>query len=97
MIWRTGWPDWKTGEEALSLLGMPMVCEPPVAVPVEIEPPVATFKAAVKSHQARKRSRRDRARLITIALMGLVLLLLIAVVLVVQTGGDLPPGDSLDR
>ena len=78
LVWQTGWPAWKTGPEALSLLSAPIAAH--AVGPVDS---VLTASSASKRHLSRQRSRRDRTRVIAFALGSLVLLLLIAVVLVV--------------
>jgi len=92
-VWRTGWPDWKTGGQALTLLNgsppgvsLPEIGQPP-ALPAELpnesssaalpEPTSATAK-----YRSSKRSRQDRARKATFFL-GAVVLLLVAVLVVV--------------
>jgi len=77
-VWRTGWPDWKRGVEALALLNAPIedaAASIPTA-PIDV--------AAPKLRRTRRSRRRDRAKTITIALSALVCLLLLALVLVLS-------------
>jgi len=85
-VWCTAWPAWKTGDEAISLLSASVGFEPPVLEPPKAAAILPSGASVTKRHQSLQRMRRDRARLLTIALGGLVLLLLIAVVLVVARG-----------
>jgi len=87
-VWRTGWSDWKASDEALAALSPVAASEPPhdlpPPIPADTDLQVAADQippASIISHQ---RSRRDRARLVTIVLGALVLLLLLALVVVVR-------------
>ena len=77
-VWRTGWPDWKRGVEALALLNVPIegAAAPIPTAPIDV--------AAPKLRRTRRSRRRDRAKTITMALSALVLLLLVALVLVLN-------------
>ena len=79
-VWRTGWPEWKTGHEAVKLFQTPTQ---ELSEEIAMQESLPTFEFPQK-HRHRKRSRRDRAKVFTIALGGLVLLLLIAFLLVVS-------------
>jgi len=77
-VWRTGWPDWKRGVEALALLNVPIE-DAAISIPTA---PIDV--AAPKLRRTRRSRRRDRAKTITIALSALVCLLLLALVLVLS-------------
>ncbi len=78
-VWRTGWPDWKRGVEALALLNAPIegvTSQTDLTAPIDV--------AAPKLRRTRRSRRRDRAKTITMALSALVFLLLLALVLVLS-------------
>jgi len=93
-VWRTGWPEWKTGGEAITVLNGP----PPEATPPEIgrplspaspigevhsEPPAGQLPeptSATAKYRSSKWSRQRRARRATFFL-GSIVLLLIAVLI----------------
>ena len=93
-VWRTGWPDWKRGVEALALLNASLgdAATPAVtpqtdsatSLPTAPIPTAPIDVAASKLRRTRRSSRRDRAKTITMALSALVLLLLVALVLVLS-------------
>ena len=81
-VWRTGWPDWKTGGHAITLLNGP-IQEPagPTAPAVSGVPsnpapeslPESTSPTVV--YQNTRRNRQERARKVTFFLASVVLLL----------------------
>ena len=96
-VWRTGWPEWKPGGQAITLLNgpaaltMPTVPPEPNRSPVELPDAAATedlptdlpTPTGPNSHYLNtKRSRQNRARKATFLLGGLVLLLLVVLVVV---------------
>lgn len=81
-VWRTGWPDWKKGDEALALLNPPVSSAPAPAVEPQMNAAKPIDIAVPALPRTRRSQRRDRARTITIALSAFVLLLLVALVLV---------------
>ncbi len=93
-VWRTGWPDWKRGVEALALLNAPIAAPPNTDAPTAAVTPridstapsdaAPIDVAAPNLHGTRRSRRRDRAKTITIALSALVCLLLLALVLVLS-------------
>jgi hypothetical protein len=84
-VWRTGWPDWKKGVEALAQLNAPITAPPKTDVPTPAVAPTAPIEvAASKPRRSRRSSRRERAKNVTMALSALVLLLLVALVLVLS-------------
>ncbi|MCG8449461.1 MAG: DUF4339 domain-containing protein [Pirellulales bacterium] len=83
-VWRPGWPEWRTGNEALTLLGGSAATDSSVQPPTETTDALPGQASGPRRHASLRRTRRERARAITFALSGLVLLLLIAVVLVVS-------------
>ena len=89
-VWHAGWPDWKRAEEAVTMLGESPPPPPTEQVP-EITADPVPLNPNIESHPhpstrtpSHQRARRERARLITIALGGLVLLLLVAILLVIR-------------
>ncbi|MCH8839999.1 MAG: DUF4339 domain-containing protein [Planctomycetes bacterium] len=83
-VWRTGWPDWKRGVEALALLNVPIEGAAAPAITLQTDPTAPIDVAAPKLRRTRRSRRRDRAKTITMALSALVLLLLVALVLVLS-------------
>lgn len=83
-VWRSDWPDWKPSSEALAKVSF----DPPAKPPADpADEPVVPERATVTSrHGAAMRNRRQRAKMITMVLSALAILLLIAVVLVVANG-----------
>lgn len=84
-VWRTGWPEWKQGAEAVALLNgsalesrPPEVADPPLS-PATTEPSLRGV-SPTQLHRNSRRQRRERARTMTLALGGLVVLLLVALV-----------------
>ena len=84
MVWCTGWPEWKPASDALNDF-TPSVPPPiPTQDGVILEEHREKKSFVKQSHATAKRIRRDRARAMTLALSGLALLLLIAVLLVIN-------------
>lgn len=91
--WRTGWPDWKSGGQAITFLNGP---SPDVAPPDLSQPtPQATESTAATApdplpeptspttvYRSTKRNRQERARKVTLFL-GVIVLLLFAVLIFV--------------
>ena len=87
-VWRTGWPNWKRGVEALALLNAPITDLPntdaPTPIPTAPIPTAPIDVAAPKLRRTRRSSRRDRAKKVTIALSALVFLLFAALMFVLS-------------
>ena len=88
-VWRTGWPDWKRGGEALALLNAPITDlpntdAPTPAVTSQTDPTAPIDVAAPKLRRTSRSRRRDRAKTITMALSALVVLLLLVLLLVLS-------------
>ena len=89
-VWHSGWPEWKKADVAMAELSVVMPQPstdflPPANLPVEeAGPRIESEQVSPQSVISNKKSRRERATLITFALGALVLLLLVAVVLVVS-------------
>ncbi len=99
-VWRTGWPEWKPGGQAITLLNGPAAPAMPAvssettsseatAAPVEfpVTPEDETLPTATTpstKYQNNKRKRQERARKVTFFLGGLVLLLLAVLVVVLM-------------
>ncbi len=83
-VWRTGWPDWKKGIEALVLLNAPSehVATETVAPQTDSTEPVNVAPSNVP--RTRRSARRERARKITMTLSAVVFLLLVALALVLS-------------
>ena len=93
-VWRTGWPDWKRGVEALALLNAPITDFPNIEAPPPAVTPqtdltapsdAAPIDVAAPNLRRTSRSRhRDRAKKITMALSALVVVLLLVLLLVLS-------------
>jgi len=90
-VWRTGWPEWKPGGQAMTLLngpippGLPDTPSEPSPAPVELPVAAATDDlpaemSATTQYLNSKRNRQDRARKATLFLGVLVLLLIVVLV-----------------
>ena len=98
-VWRTGWPDWKSGGQALSLLNVP----PPILAPEGLPPAAPSTATADTSTPAQpatetlptsttptaqyrltKRHRQDRARKVTFFLGAVVFLLFVVLIVVLM-------------
>lgn len=88
-VWHSGWPEWKKADLVMAELSVempqpPTDLPPPANLPVEAASPrIDSEHVSTQSVISNKKSRRERATLITFALGALVLLLLVAVILVV--------------
>lgn len=86
LVWRTGWPEWKSGTQALTELNLPaapivdVAPAPETVLPAEeeltAEPPPA------ENYRIKQRKRRERAKLFTMLLTAVVFLLLVVLVVV---------------
>ena len=92
-VWRTGWPEWKPGGQAITLLNGPAASAMPAvpAAPAPTELPEApspedlpTATNPTTKYLDSKRHRQDRARRVTFFLGGLVLLLLVVLAVVLM-------------
>jgi hypothetical protein len=91
-VWRTGWPDWKAGGEALVLFADRPPQEPAVATaafdaPKIVDTPAAAASAHLEpgSAEARRREikrRKQRLRTMSAALAVVALLMLTVLVIV---------------
>ena len=99
-VWRTGWPEWKPGGQAITLLNgpappalpTPPASEPtpaPVELPTapaadDLPTPTPTPTNATTNYLNTKRTRQARARKVTFFLGGLVLLLIVVLAVVLM-------------
>jgi len=96
-LWRTGWPEWKLGKEAISLLQSDRPTSsaesPPVekrspsaaaaAEPSDVSPPsTAETAAGNRPRRSKRHGRKERARQLTLALGAVVLVLSVLLVFV---------------
>jgi hypothetical protein len=91
-VWRTGWPDWKGGVEALALVADRPPQEPSAAIVALDVPKVVDASAAAApiepgSAEARRQAikrRKQRVRMVSaiLAVVALVMLTLLVIVLV---------------
>lgn len=96
-VWRTGWPDWKTGGQAITQLNVPppdpTQTAPPApeatpdadALPGADEPlptPLPEPTSATAAYRTARQIRQERARRVTFFLGGIVVLLLAVLITV---------------
>jgi len=93
-VWRTGWPQWKSGQEAIAMLNAPEPLSPLsnlTAAPLETPERAAQETVEgqdrdgivpAQRHRWSQHSRRERARLMTVVLSALVVMLLAVLVIV---------------
>ena len=86
LVWRSGWADWKSGSDALAELNLPTVSPTQQAAPDAAAAEVSTNSLPASNYQAKRRQRRDRARMVTLILGALVFLLLVVLVVVLARG-----------
>jgi len=96
-VWKTGWPEWKPGGQAITLLNVPGVPALPGIPTVESKPSLAAVELPVAAaeelpaapnpttpHLNSKRNRQERARKATLFLGVLVLMLIVVLVAVLM-------------
>jgi len=83
-VWRTGWPDWKRGLEALALLNSSVEAVAPVATVPLAESAAAIDVATRKKARTHRSARRERAKKITVMLSAVVVLLLVVLAIVLS-------------
>lgn len=82
LVWRTGWEEWKSGSAATAGLNLPP--SPPPEQLATPEPVIESqpSQGSMDAYYSRKRKRRDRAKVLTMSLAGLVFLLLVVLIVV---------------
>lgn len=82
LVWRTGWPQWKSGAETLAELKLPAS---PVVEDMAVSGLDEQLNAAplpAENYRVKQRKRRERAKLLTLSLAAVVFLLLVILVVV---------------
>ena len=82
LVWRTGWPEWKSGQAALAELEVPLIPPGEISSTPVLEEDLTTEPLPADLYRMRQRRRRDRAKLFTLLMSAVVFILLVVLVVI---------------